>query len=496
MKKYNSFLGAFFSGDNGQGGYNAAYGKSALAKLYSSQDPAEQQMAAEGLARVDPESAGKWQQEQAALRQESMKRKATMIANAPQEQRGPLYAAVLPDIRKDWAEAPDVYTPELDQMVTAWAQSVGGGANQDGDTRWIQTIDENGKPVWAAANNRGIKPTKFGLPTTYKEVDDEATGKKWRFNVKTGQLEPVDDAYVAPQPPPTIQGADNFKQAFTGLANKHGAQITSITRTPEENRRVGGVPNSYHLTSQAGDFVVPQQNKAQFMADARAMGLDAIDEGDHIHVEPPSRGAPPPRHASTGYVGLSAADKARVQAEEKARVDLGYAGPIAAATAEGKAQVESVYGPQIAGASAQATEEGKARGQRTATGEKKVAEADDAIALLKEAEQLLAVATGGYVGAKADEFAAAFNKSSKGAEANAQLNVIAPKLIGLVPRFEGPQSDADRRLYENAAGDLGNPNKPVSVRLAAARMMMKMYQQTANKKQSADGQPKRIRITL
>lgn len=384
MKEYNPILGALFSGKGGEGGYNAGFRQSRLAALYQNDDPEKQALAAKQLAYVDPESAGKWQQEQAALRQEGLKRKATMIANAPQEQRGPLYAAVLPDIRKDWAEAPEQYTPELDQMVTAWAQSVSGGANQDGDTRWIQTTDENGKPVWAAANNRGIKPTKFGLPTSYKTVDDEATGKKWRFNIKTGQLEPVDDAYVAPEPQPTIQGADNFKQAFTGLASKHGAQITSITRTPEENRRVGGVDNSYHLTSQAGDFVVPQQNKAQFMADARAMGLEAIDEGDHIHVEPPSRGAPPPRPAS-GYVGLSAADKARVQAEEKARVDLAYAGPTAAATAEGKARIEAQYGPQIAGATTAAQEEAKRKSQGIADAPKAIDTADQALAVIDKA---------------------------------------------------------------------------------------------------------------
>ena len=269
--------------------------------------------------------------------------------------------------------------PLFEQIAAA------SGGKNDGDTRWIQTTDENGKPVWAAANNRGIKPTKFGLPTTYKDVDDEATGKKWRFNVKTGQLEPVDDTYVAPQPQPTIQGADNFKQAFTGLASKHGAQITSITRTPEENRRVGGVANSYHLTSQAGDFVVPQQNKAQFMADARAMGLEAIDEGDHIHVEPPSRGAPPPRPASAGYVGLSAAEKARVQAEEKARVDLAYAGPTAAATAEGKARIEAQYGPQIAGATTAAQEEAKRKSQGIADAPKAIDTADQALAVIDKA---------------------------------------------------------------------------------------------------------------
>ena len=64
MKKYNSFLGAFFSGDNGQGGYNAAYEKKSLANLYGGQlAPEQEQEALAGLSRVNPEAAGKWQQE-------------------------------------------------------------------------------------------------------------------------------------------------------------------------------------------------------------------------------------------------------------------------------------------------------------------------------------------------------------------------------------------------------------------------------------------------
>ena len=138
MKKYNSFLGAFFSGDNGQGGYNAAYGKSALAKLYTSQDPAEQQAAAEGLARVDPESAGKWQQEQAKISQQNLERKARMLASAPSlEVKQQLYASIVPEVRKVWADAPDVYTPELDQMLTSWA----GGSQESADPSAVREVD-------------------------------------------------------------------------------------------------------------------------------------------------------------------------------------------------------------------------------------------------------------------------------------------------------------------------------------------------------------------
>jgi hypothetical protein len=235
MKKYNSFLGAFFSGDSGQGGYNAAYGKSALAKLYTSQDPAEQQMAAEGLARVDPESAGKWQQEQTALRQEGLKRKATMIANAPPAQRGQLYSAVLPDIRKDWAEAPEQYTPELDQMVTAWAQSVTGGGNKDKYSGAPFVVMENNKPVYYRYGPGGVEATGLSAPDQYQLIE----GRDGYYRVPTkrpGDASAVDvgqgDGASTPTPAPTTapvgSGGVVFQDDVQGAAQRTQNIMTQV----------------------------------------------------------------------------------------------------------------------------------------------------------------------------------------------------------------------------------------------------------------------------
>lgn len=79
-------------------------------------------------------------------------------------------------------------------------------------------------------------------------------------------------------------------QLFAALGQKYGIQPTSVLRSPERNAAVGGKPNSYHLSGRAADFVVPQAQKAQFIQDARQNGYEAIDEGDHIHIEPAGRG--------------------------------------------------------------------------------------------------------------------------------------------------------------------------------------------------------------
>lgn len=70
-----------------------------------------------------------------------------------------------------------------------------------------------------------------------------------------------------------------------------GVQMTSGLRTPERNAAVGGKPNSQHLRGTAGDYVVPQAQKAGFMQQVEAAGLQAIDEGDHVHVQQPRGGS-------------------------------------------------------------------------------------------------------------------------------------------------------------------------------------------------------------
>ena len=66
-------------------------------------------------------------------------------------------------------------------------------------------------------------------------------------------------------------------------------KINSGRRTEEKNRAVDGVPGSLHLKGQAVDIDVDNLTKANrkdIIARAKAIeGVEAIDEGDHIHVE-------------------------------------------------------------------------------------------------------------------------------------------------------------------------------------------------------------------
>jgi hypothetical protein len=65
-----------------------------------------------------------------------------------------------------------------------------------------------------------------------------------------------------------------------------------------------------------------------------------------------------------------------------------------------------------------------------------------------------------------------FGGGGETSKADAILTIYGTKLTQQVPRFEGPQSDKDTALYQAAAGDIGNPNKPIPTRLAAVQTMV------------------------
>ena len=62
--------------------------------------------------------------------------------------------------------------------------------------------------------------------------------------------------------------------------------VTSGRRTQKRNKLVGGVEHSLHLVGLAADIVLDEPSKhGELLEACGRLGLRAIDEGDHIHVQ-------------------------------------------------------------------------------------------------------------------------------------------------------------------------------------------------------------------
>lgn len=174
------------------------------------------------------------------------------------------------------------------------------------------------------------------------EMVEGADGRKrlQRRDPRTGVVEVYDETtqglvpFGAPAAAPTDSGVpitaggllDPTKD-FQQLAAIDGVQPTSFFRDPANNRRVGGVADSQHMHGTAGDFVVPAAQRPAFIQQARSMGYEAIDEGDHVHVELPPGGRAGGRFTPANpslVVGRRAEDEAAAVEAAKTRTQLDY----------------------------------------------------------------------------------------------------------------------------------------------------------------------------
>lgn len=173
------------------------------------------------------------------------------------------------------------------------------------------------------------------------------------FAPRLEQIDPTKDVYQmggggGPMAAPEM----DFGQLEAAIVQAiPGTRVTSRTRTPQQNAAAGGVANSYHLTGQARDFVPPPgMSTAQLAAQLKSalpQGVEVIDEGDHVHIEPAPGG---PTRVARGqqrpqWRDLTPAEKRARQIPENLPAQIGPDGRVeipsgvaAAVQADTKAQ--------------------------------------------------------------------------------------------------------------------------------------------------------------
>jgi hypothetical protein len=89
---------------------------------------------------------------------------------------------------------------------------------------------------------------------------------------------------------------------------------------------------------------------------------------------------------------------------------------------------------------------------------------------------LIDQSTGSGIGRAGDVAAGFFGKATEGAIATGKLQPLADQVLKLVPRFEGPQSNADTQSYREASGQLADPTLPNKIRKEAGKTILKLFE--------------------
>lgn len=456
-------------------------------QAYGATTPEQQQSLLTNMAVIDPASAQAQQKSFASdeeRRNTTMVNMAKLLTSAPEQARPGLYQRMVPTLSQyGMTDLPQQYDAQTAPIINQAAQSLvsafsGLDKNTPTDVRSFQQMTAGLSPEdreRARRVNLGLDPRQSSAAISYQKVRGP-DGIERLVAVDPRQIgaQVVGDGAgygsfsEAPQQS-APQGVGHFA-AFSQLATEFPAvTMTSGARSAERNAQVGGQPNSQHLNGTAADYAVPANQKPAFISRARQLGYQAIDEGDHIHLQlPRSTGG-----GANMFAGRRPEDEA-------------------AAVEAAKLNAQQQFLPQELAARTQAAltqEAGKLQvqqqGERAAAGATRLRDAQETVAVLQEALPLLDTATGSGLGALRDAGAAFVGRATDGAKANASLRVLATRLTAKVPRFEGPQSDKDVAEYKAAAGDLANESLPVEIRRSAGMTLQRLSQKAIAQAQAA-----------
>jgi hypothetical protein len=134
------------------------------------------------------------------------------------------------------------------------------------------------------------------------------------------------------------------------------------------------------------------------------------------------------------------------------------------------------YGEEITEAKGAGKPSAEVEKQRTAN--KRIALTIKELEEILKPGGLIEKATGSGIGAGRDYAAGIFGLTTEGSAAIAALEPIYDMVLKTVPRFEGPQSDADIISYKAAAGKLADPTVPLGQKQVAGKTilrLMKLY---------------------
>jgi len=99
---------------------------------------------------------------------------------------------------------------------------------------------------------------------------------------------------------------------------------------------------------------------------------------------------------------------------------------------------------------------------------------------------LIDQSTGSGAGKLVDLGAGFIGKATPGAIAIGKIAPVADLALKMVPRFEGPQSNADTKSYKEAAGQLADSSLPTEIRKQAGKVVLRLMRERQNQFVTSD----------
>ncbi len=267
---------------------------------------------------LDPKTAQAYQTEGGRQHEKliGLAKSLKQYANSPQMQAG-IYRSAVPYLKRNFgAEIPDQFDattvmPIVEQVLSVANNTPNISGQTPTDVRSFEMMTTGLSPeqkeearqiqlgLKGRASNAGYGFFEFQGADGLKRMgrNNPRTGSREVYDESTGEFVPLGGTTgmgTAPQAGPQAVASPangNHYAAFSQLATEFpSVTMTSGVRSAERNAQVGGQPNSQHLNGTAADYAVPANQKPAFISRARQLGYQAIDEGDHIHLQLP-RGA-------------------------------------------------------------------------------------------------------------------------------------------------------------------------------------------------------------
>jgi hypothetical protein len=135
--------------------------------------------------------------------------------------------------------------------------------------------------------------------------------------------------------------------------------------------------------------------------------------------------------------------------------------------------------PQVSMAGVSPKKQAEIKGDQLVTLQGNVKNAYEAYPVIKEIQDLLPSSSSGYLQRGWTGTMRGVGVSTDASKADTQLDLLAPKLTMLQPRFEGPQGVLDVKLYESMAGRLADTTLPYEDRIAALEQLKNIYKRYA-----------------